>query len=336
MNEPSRLSGREITDLLRRRSARPVPDHLAAAVLESLASERALHPARSSGRSGRRWPVLLAAAAVLLVGGAVAAGSGILRLPTVVPPVPDVGDRGRHGVARCHVAEPERVGGTVRKSDPRRGSRRRLESDRVDGDAPADHTAVRLLDGRVLGGRQHRGDGSTSAQLYDPANGTWSATADWSVINGAKAVLLRDGKVLVGESVYDPASETWTSTDSGAAWAAWHFATVTALRDGKALVTRFDDARLYDPATGTWAATGKTNVSRDGAAATLLSDGKVLVAGGTLDFPDTRDLVSPVDKAEVYDPVTGSWTAIADMPAPARAAATLLRDGRVLVTDSKA
>ena len=88
MNEPSRLSDREIAELLRRRSARPVPDQLAATVLDSLASERALRPARSSRRSGRRWPVLLAAAAMLLVGGAWAAGSGILRLPTVVPPVP--------------------------------------------------------------------------------------------------------------------------------------------------------------------------------------------------------------------------------------------------------
>ena len=44
-------------------------------------------PARRFGRG--RGITLLAAAALLLVGGAWAAGSGILRLPTVVPPVPE-------------------------------------------------------------------------------------------------------------------------------------------------------------------------------------------------------------------------------------------------------
>ena len=43
--------------------------------------------ARRSGRG--RGMTLLAAAALLLVGGALAAGSGLLRLPTVVPPVPE-------------------------------------------------------------------------------------------------------------------------------------------------------------------------------------------------------------------------------------------------------
>ena len=44
-------------------------------------------PARRLGRG--RGITLLAAAALLLVGGAFAAGSGLLRLPTVVPPVPE-------------------------------------------------------------------------------------------------------------------------------------------------------------------------------------------------------------------------------------------------------
>ena len=88
MNESSRLSDREVTDMLRRRSARPAPDGLASAVLESLASERARHPVRTAGRSAKRPLVLLAAAALLLVGGAMAAGSGLVKLPSVVPPSP--------------------------------------------------------------------------------------------------------------------------------------------------------------------------------------------------------------------------------------------------------
>ena len=122
---------------------------------------------------------LLAAAALLLVGGALAAGSGLLRLPTVVPPVPapsvvavataspDATSPGPSESA-APSASPIPVAGpggvwipTGSMVTPRSG-----------------HTAVRLLDGRVLvvGGRSGAGDNLTSAELYDPATGTWSAT----------------------------------------------------------------------------------------------------------------------------------------------------------------
>ncbi len=90
------------------------------------------------------------------------------------------------------------------------------------------HTAVRLLDGRVLvaGGSNEAEEHMTSVELYDPRNGTWSATADMlKPYDGFPATLLRDGRVLVGDDddpdaddrnigaeVYDPASGTWTAT----------------------------------------------------------------------------------------------------------------------------
>ena len=96
--------------------------------------------ARRSGRG--RGMTLLAAAALLLVGGALAAGSGLLRLPTVVPPVPAPSvDRGRHGIARRDVPEPERIGGTIRKSrhERVRGSAGRPErADRSTGLDPGE------------------------------------------------------------------------------------------------------------------------------------------------------------------------------------------------------
>ena len=46
---------------------------------------------------------------------------------------------------------------------------------------------------------------------------------------------------------------------------------------------------------------------------TIKSDGKVLIAGGRgFELPDNY---YDLDSAEVYDPVTGSWTAIANMRA---------------------
>ena len=88
MNEQSRLSDSEVTDLLRRRTARPAPNWLASAILESLASERARHPARTAGRSAKRPLILLAAATVLVGGGALAATSGALRLWSTTLPDP--------------------------------------------------------------------------------------------------------------------------------------------------------------------------------------------------------------------------------------------------------
>jgi len=75
-----------------------------------------------------------------------------------------------------------------------------------------------------------------------------------------------------------------------------------------------------------WIATGSMIAARSGSA-TLLLDGKVLVAGGT-------DSVGfQLGTAELYDPSTGSWTATGNMvEARAGHTATLLPDGTVLVT----
>jgi hypothetical protein len=206
---------------------------------------------------------------------------------------------------------------------------------------PLGGPAVRLLDGRVLvvGGE---GDDLTSAELYDPATGSWSATGKmvkWvdapPGINLGKeysdATLLGDGKVLVtapnSAQLYDPASGTWTATGK---MIGVFGDTATLLGDGKVLITGWDGAaQLYDPASGTWTATGKMITDRLRPLATLLSDGRVLVAGGQTPPPDDW-----TKAAEIYDPVTGSWTEIADMQSAARGfgIATQLPDGKVLCT----
>ncbi len=190
-----------------------------------------------------------------------------------------------------------------------------------------DFTAVRLLDGRVLvagGSGANNESDLTSAELYDPDTGTWSATGNMVQAHvGFPATLLPDGKVLVGDELYDAATGSWFSTGKLVTAAT----TATLLANGKVLATGSDGAQLYDPDSGTWTATGKMITPwRQSHTATLLPDGKVLVAGGADPFDHA------MDSAELYDPDTGSWTSIANMHARrATITATLLRDGKVLV-----
>jgi hypothetical protein len=199
---------------------------------------------------------------------------------------------------------------------------------------------VRLLDGRVSS-RAAPGDDPddavTSAEVYDPESGTWSATgAMLKPHGGFAATLLRDGRVLVGDvddpaadvqvmgaEVYDPASGTWTATGK-MVWGGG--VTATLLRDGKVLVTDLGGAQLYYPDSGTWTATGKMITPRYNHAAFMLPDGRVLVGGGEV-VPDRT-----IESAELYDPATGTWTAIAsNMNWRAHhSPATSLRDGTVL------
>jgi hypothetical protein len=216
----------------------------------------------------------------------------------------------------------------------------------------SEHLAVRLLDGRVLvvGGTGDESD-PASAELYDPASGTWSDTGSMLKPQaGFPPTLLLDGRVLVGDvddpdpatdddeiagaEVYDPANGTWSSAGN-----VCFGDTATLLRDGRVLGICQSGPQVYDPDGGTWSATGTMIAPRHYHTATMLRDGKVLVAGGS----DGGDI--PVDAVELYDPGTGSWTAIQnthfDPPScvgcsGGGAWATLLQDGTLLLMRSAA
>jgi hypothetical protein len=182
-------------------------------------------------------------------------------------------------------------------------------------------TATLLPNGQVLTAGGTSGSAISSAELYDPLAGIWAATASMSVPRSSHtATPLRNGKVLVAggsngalgrtAELYDPATKTWTSTGSMATNHSQH--TATLLRDGRVLVaggrstfpvnSLVANAEIYDPTTGIWSTTGTMRTNRFGHTATLLPDGRVLVAGGTGSPPGGGP------EAEIYDPATGLWT----------------------------
>jgi len=157
---------------------------------------------------------------------------------------------------------------------------------------------------------------------------------------GALPTLIPD--YLGTVELYDPLARTWSNINPLATRREYH--TATLLRTGKVLVVggygaagsggfgaagpqALNSAELYDPSTGNWTATGSLTTARWFHTATLLSNGKVLVAGGT----DSTGRLSTT--AELYDPSTGAWTATGSLATGGRNAhtATLLPNGLVLV-----
>ena len=228
--------------------------------------------------------------------------------------------------------------------DPASGTWSATDSMGGDFCHPFSYTATRLQDGRVLVSGGYCG----TKVLYDADSGTWSATGSIRTPRSAhSATLLPNGKVLVaggydGNSsgvfletaeVYDPASGTWSATGSMSWRRTYH--TATLLPDGRVLVVggtgnhgSLLGADVYDPALGTWSAVGSMSTSRFGHTATLLPNGKVLIAGGSIYHSDSGYLAS----AEVFDPASNTFSIVGSMASPRRYhTATLLHDGRVLV-----
>jgi hypothetical protein len=212
----------------------------------------------------------------------------------------------------------------------------------------ASHTATLLPSGKVLIAGGDKGGALTSAQLYDPASGTWKPTSDLGKARYFHtATLLTNGTVLVAgglgsgsagyltsAELYDPASGAWTATGSLNVARGNH--TATLLPNGTVLVAGGQDgtnqdvvprsAELYDPASGTWTiATRGFNSDYVSHTATLLPNGKVLVAGGLY-----QGTISPA--AELYDPASGTLMGTGNLnTARGSHTATLLPNGKVLV-----
>jgi hypothetical protein len=213
--------------------------------------------------------------------------------------------------------------------------------------ARAHFAATLLSSGKVLvtGGLDPSGNPLATAEIYDPSTGTFSATTGVMKFVHAShtATLLNTGMVLVAgwgnatAELFDPATETFAATGSMVMARVSH--TATLLSNGQVLVaggiqgsgtatTVLAEAELYDTVKGTFSATaGVLTTARECHTASLLPDGKVLVAGG---LDSTGKAIAT---AELYDPTNQSFTLTKGNMETARAfqTATLLKDGTVLV-----
>jgi tetratricopeptide (TPR) repeat protein len=115
--------------------------------------------------------------------------------------------------------------------------------------------------------------------------------------------------------------------------------TATLLKNGKVLVVGGSSreqqnplatADLYDPASNTWTAAASMATARVHHVAVLLPDGKVLVAGGS---DGNSQASNALASAELYDPVSDTWSSAGSMTNAAEIArATLLKSGKVFVS----
>jgi N-acetylneuraminic acid mutarotase len=218
-------------------------------------------------------------------------------------------------------------------------------------------TLTLLRNGLVLaaGGGVEGGpdwNSTASAELFDPARGTWTLTAHMSVARARHtATVLANGEVLVaggattfhGENgsvtasaeIYNPTAGTWRPAAPMSKPRYVHGAAL--LRGGRVLVAggwyatsnsdpSHETAEIYDPATNRWTATGSMKNARAEFSLVVLPDGRVLVAGG----------IDPAYKVqagvEFYDPATSLWQATGKLGTGVMGASIqALPDGRTLI-----
>ncbi|WP_309894564.1 kelch repeat-containing protein [Archangium sp.] len=207
----------------------------------------------------------------------------------------------------------------------------------------SEHAAVRLPNGRVV--VVSGTTGSAKTEEYNPTTGTWSSSGSLTTgVGSARAALLLDtGNVLVtggnfgpgtlsSAELYGPVELGWELTGSLSDRAEY---TLTLLPDGRAVAiggrvgsfgyTALPVVEAYNPDTGTWRGLMPLPEGRFGHSATLLADGRILVAGGSLGS-------GTVATARLYDPSSNSWSTTGSLnQARASHSATLLKDGRVLI-----
>ena len=206
-------------------------------------------------------------------------------------------------------------------------------------------TATLLPDGQVLAaGGFSNGAILDSAELYNPGTEKFTYTGSMKVSrHGHTATLIPTmpvnalaGQVLVmggrtskdvsldSTEVYDPSKAAWSA---GPKLVQDRFRqTATVLQDGRILIiggyssvksATLDTAEIYDPALNSFSLlTSKMVDGRMDHTATLLPDGRVLVAGGWSSAVKNTDgsLGSTVASVDIFDPAKSTFSAVAALP----------------------
>jgi len=192
---------------------------------------------------------------------------------------------------------------------------------------------------------------TSSAELYNPNTGTFSATGSMVQARSDFAfTLLANGQVLVAggctafdvngcttvtskTEIYDPAAGTWKAAAS--LRTARYAMTATLIAGGKVLVAggstaaldALNSSEIYNPTAKTWTLGAKMVQPRGDFVSITLATGNILFTGG-----ENTSGVS-INNAELYNPSTGKFAATGNMTATrVEHTAVLLANGKVLVS----
>lgn len=210
-------------------------------------------------------------------------------------------------------------------------------------EARGNFTLTLLPDGTVLAAGGRRGSsGYVASEIFYPAEPTWKKIpSEKTRRDGHTATLLSNGKVLIAGGVFESTRtahcllykhtrKSWSDAAKMNQPRAEHAAVL--LKNGKVLVSggcvlnedgtdvvALASAELYDPSDDSWTPAGSMNFPRYYHEMVLLSDGRVLVAGGVPRGVSTEAI--PI--CEIYDPETGVWTKTGAMAVHRRTSFTL-------------
>ncbi|MBS3944307.1 MAG: T9SS type A sorting domain-containing protein [Melioribacter sp.] len=208
------------------------------------------------------------------------------------------------------------------------------------------HTAIQLIDGRVLVVGGIGSNDPKSCEIYDTVTNKWSFVAKTIYERWRHKVIMLDSKRILAVSspvtktceIYDPIQNIWTLTDSLKAGRVLAEHELIKLKDGRVLVigglTRdYSEiekgtlrlCELYDENLDKWEVVDSMIERRQSHSAILLKDGRVLVSGG-ISFLD------PLATYEIYDPAINKWESTTPMNIAREShKSILLPDGKVLV-----
>jgi Kelch motif/Galactose oxidase, central domain len=182
------------------------------------------------------------------------------------------------------------------------------------------HTAALLPDGRVLVAGGINGQPLATTAIFDPTANRWTAGESMGVPRrGALATRLRDGRIMVvgglefpgpaeaAAEIFNPTTGTWAAAGQSTQPLLRDGIALSLLKDGRVLVSGgmgsgdlgpgSTAGYVYDPQRDQWSATADMRQGRVDHTASLLPNGRVLVAGGR----DAYTNGTPLSSTEIFD-----------------------------------